>query len=79
MVTQTPTDVPDEVLQLGNRVQHALRAHTPNDDKALKATVRTYPKTEYYDLEETLTSLGIGEAVVAVLDQGTPTPPLPPP
>ena len=76
MVTQTPTDVPDEVLaQLGNRVQHALRAHTPNDDKALKATVRTYPKNDYYDLEETLTSLGIGEAVVTVLDpRGTPTP-----
>ena len=47
MVTQTPKDVPDEVLaQLGNRVQHALRAHTPNDDKALKATVRTFPKTD---------------------------------
>jgi DNA helicase HerA-like ATPase len=76
LVTQTPKDVPDEVLaQLGNRVQHALRAHTPNDDKALKATVRTYPKTEYYDLEETLTSLGIGEAVVTVLDpRGAPTP-----
>ena len=76
LVTQTPKDVPDDVLaQLGNRVQHALRAHTPNDDKALKATVRTYPKTEHYDLEETLTSLGIGEAVVTVLDpRGTPTP-----
>ena len=76
MVTQTPKDVPGEVLaQLGNRVQHALRAHTPDDDKALKATVRTYPKTEFYDLEETLTSLGIGEAVVTVLDpRGMPTP-----
>jgi DNA helicase HerA-like ATPase len=76
MVTQTPKDVPDEVLaQLGNRVQHALRAHTPNDDKALKATVRTYPKTEFYDLEETLTSLGIGEAVITVLDpRRSPTP-----
>ncbi|MBA3317068.1 MAG: DUF853 family protein [Gemmatimonadales bacterium] len=76
MVTQTPKDVPTEVLaQLGNRIQHALRAHTPDDDKALKATVRTYPKTEHYDLEETLTSLGIGEAVVTVLDaRGTPTP-----
>ena len=76
LVTQTPKDVPEEVLaQLGNRVQHALRAHTPNDDKALKATVRTYPKTEYYDLEETLTSLGIGEAVITVLDpRGAPTP-----
>jgi hypothetical protein len=76
MVTQTPKDVPEEVLaQLGNRVQHALRSHTPNDDKALKATVRTYPKTEFYDLEETLTSLGIGEAVITVLDpRGAPTP-----
>ncbi len=75
-VTQTPKDVPSDVLaQLGNRVQHALRAHTPDDDKALKATVRTYPKTDFYDLEETLTSLGIGEAVVTVLDaRGTPTP-----
>jgi DNA helicase HerA-like ATPase len=76
LVTQTPKDVPDEVLaQLGNRVQHALRAHTPDDDKALRATVRTYPKTEFYDLEETLTSLGVGEAVVTVLDPGgRPTP-----
>jgi hypothetical protein len=76
LVTQTPKDVPTDVLaQLGNRVQHALRAHTPDDDKALKATVRTFPKTEFYDLEETLTSLGIGEAVITVLDpRGTPTP-----
>jgi DNA helicase HerA-like ATPase len=75
-VTQTPKDVPENVLaQLGNRIQHALRAHTPDDDTALKATVRTFPKTSFYDLEETLTSLGIGEAVVAVLDtRGTPTP-----
>ncbi len=75
-VTQTPKDVPDDVLaQLGNRIQHALRAHTPDDDTALRATVRTFPKTSFYDLEETLTSLGIGEAVVTVLDaRGTPTP-----
>jgi DNA helicase HerA-like ATPase len=75
-VTQTPKDVPGDVLaQLGNRVQHALRAHTPEDDTALRATVRTFPKTGFYDLEETLTSLGIGEAVVAVLDaRGAPTP-----
>jgi DNA helicase HerA-like ATPase len=75
-VTQTPKDVPEHVLaQLGNRVQHALRAHTPDDDTALKATVRTFPKTEFYDLEETLTSLGIGEAVVTGLDsRGSPTP-----
>jgi DNA helicase HerA-like ATPase len=76
MVTQTPKDVPTDVLaQLSNRIQHALRAHTPDDDAALKATIRTFPKTEFYDLEETLTSLGIGEAVVTVLDShGSPTP-----
>ena len=76
LVTQTPKDVPDEVLaQLGHRVQHALRAHTPDDDAALKATVRTFPKTTFYDLAQTLTSLGIGEAVVTVLDErGSPTP-----
>jgi uncharacterized protein len=75
-VTQTPKDVPEGVLaQLGNRIQHALRAHTPDDDTALKATVRTFPKTSFYDLEETLTSLGIGEAVVTVLSaRGSPTP-----
>ncbi len=75
-VTQTPKDVPTDVLaQLGNRVQHALRAHTPDDDTALRATVRTFPKTSFYDLEETLTTLGIGEAVVTVLDgRGSPTP-----
>src|SRR5215204_1761900 len=75
-VTQIPKDVPEGVLaQLSNRIQHALRAHTPDDDKALKATVRTFPKTSFYDLEETLTSLGIGEAVVTVLNsRGSPTP-----
>src|SRR5688572_15410501 len=75
-VTQTPKDVPEAVLaQLGNRVQHALRAHTPNDEAALRATVRTFPKTPFYDLEETLTSLGIGEAVLTGLDRrGVPTP-----
>jgi DNA helicase HerA-like ATPase len=75
-VTQTPKDVPQDVLaQLGNRVQHALRAHTPDDERALKAAVRTFPKTSFYDLAQTLTSLGIGEAVVTVLDgRGVPTP-----
>ncbi|HEY9016456.1 MAG TPA: helicase HerA-like domain-containing protein, partial [Gemmatimonadales bacterium] len=75
-VTHTPKDVPEGVLaQLGNRIQHALRAHTPDDDKAIRATVRTFPKTSFYDLEETLTSLGIGEAVVSVLDaRGVPSP-----
>jgi hypothetical protein len=74
-VTQTPKDVPDDVLaQLGSRVQHQLRAHTPNDAKALKATVATYP-TSAYDLTEVLQSLGIGEAIVTVLNpNGAPTP-----
>ncbi len=75
-VTQLPDDVPAEVLaQLGNRVQHALRAFTPRDAKALKAAVSTYPKTEDYDLEEDLTQLGIGEAMVTILsERGAPTP-----
>jgi len=75
-VTQSPTDVPDDVLaQLGSRVQHQLRAHTPNDAKALKATVSTYPTSEYDDLGDVLTSLGIGEAVVTVMNErGAPTP-----
>ncbi|NHU85973.1 DUF853 family protein [Kocuria sp. JC486] len=74
-ITQTPKDVPAEVLgQLGNRVQHALRAFTPDDAKALKATARTYPSSEY-DLEQLLTQLGTGEAVVTVLSEsGAPTP-----
>src|SRR4051794_39430126 len=75
-VTQSPTDVPDEVLaQLGSRVQHQLRAATPNDAKALKATVNTYPTSSYGDLGKVLLSLGIGEAVVTVMDErGAPTP-----
>ncbi|MEU8791896.1 helicase HerA-like domain-containing protein [Streptomyces sp. NPDC048643] len=74
-VTQTPKDVPGDVLaQLGNRVQHALRAFTPDDQKALKATVKTFPNSPY-DLEEVLTGLGTGEAVVTVLsEKGAPTP-----
>jgi uncharacterized protein len=76
-ITQSPKDVPAEVLgQLGNRVQHALRAFTPDDEKALRAAARTFPHTEFYDIEETLTTLGIGEALVTVLDaRGAPTPP----
>ena len=67
--------MPDSVLaQLGNRVQHALRAFTPDDQKALTQTVRTFPNSGY-DLEKLLTSLGIGEAVVTVLSEsGAPTP-----
>ena len=74
--TQQPTDVPDDVLsQLGARIQHALRAFTPDDQKALTRTVRTYPTTPHYDLEKALTSLGTGEAVVTVLsERGAPTP-----
>ncbi|MER5749543.1 helicase HerA-like domain-containing protein [Streptomyces sp. NPDC002088] len=74
-VTQTPKDIPGDVLaQLGNRIQHALRAFTPDDQKALKATVKTFPDSAY-DLEELLTGLGTGEAVVTVLsEKGAPTP-----
>ena len=75
-VTQTPKDIPADVLgQLGNRVQHALRAFTPDDAKALKATVSTFPKSDFYDLDELLTSMGIGEAAVTILSEsGVPTP-----
>jgi DNA helicase HerA-like ATPase len=74
-VTQSPKDVEADVLaQLGNRVQHALRAYTPDDAKALRAAVSTFPRSGY-DLEELLTTLGIGEAVVTVLaENGAPTP-----
>ncbi|TDN91993.1 helicase HerA-like domain-containing protein [Microbacterium sp. BK668] len=74
-VTQTPKDVPGDVLaQLGSRVQHALRAFTPDDAKALRATVGTYP-TSGYDLERTLQELGTGEAIVTVMsEKGAPTP-----
>ncbi len=74
-VTQSPKDVPGDVLaQLGNRVQHALRAFTPDDAKALKAAVSTYPTSDY-DLGQVLTSLGTGEAVITVLsEKGAPTP-----
>ena len=76
-VTQNPRDVPATVLgQLGHKVQHALRAFTPDDEAALKSAARTFPKTDFYDVQETLTSLGIGEALVTVLTaKGVPTPP----
>ena len=75
-VTQTPKDVPSDVLgQLGNRVQHALRAFTPDDEKALRATVKTFPASEFYDLGALLTGMGIGEAAVTILSEsGVPTP-----
>ncbi len=74
--TQLPTDVPNDVLsQLGARVQHALRAFTPEDQAALAKTVKTYPTTPHYQLDKALTSLGIGEAIVTVLsEKGAPTP-----
>jgi DNA helicase HerA-like ATPase len=74
-ITQTPKDVPAPILdQLGNRIQHALRAFTPADAKALKATVSTFRHSPY-DLEKLLPDLGIGEAVVTELSvNGTPTP-----
>lgn len=75
-VTQNPTDVPDDVLaQLGLKVQHALRAFTAKDRKAIKLTAQNYPITEFYDTAEVLTSLGTGEALVSALDEkGRPTP-----
>ncbi|HEY0025118.1 MAG TPA: helicase HerA-like domain-containing protein [Longimicrobium sp.] len=76
-ITQNPRDVPAEILgQLGHRVQHALRAFTPDDEKALKSAARTFPKTTFYDVEETLTTLGIGEALVTTLSpSGVPSQP----
>jgi hypothetical protein len=63
------------LAQLGNRIQHALRAFTPDDADALRKTARTFPTTTHYDVEKTITSLGIGEALVTVLSPtGVPTP-----
>ncbi|MCX7551999.1 helicase HerA-like domain-containing protein [Xanthomarina sp. F2636L] len=75
-VTQNPTDVPEAVLsQLGLKVQHALRAFTAKDRKAIKLTAQNYPDTEYYDTASVLTSLGTGEALVSALNEkGRPTP-----
>lgn len=74
--TQTPTDVPDSVLsQLGMKIQHALRAFTAKDRQAIKLTAQNYPISEHYDVAQTLTELGTGEAFVTVLDEkGRPTP-----
>jgi len=75
-VTQNPKDVPADVLsQLGLKIQHALRAFTANDRKAIKLTAENYPDSEYYDTAEVLTQLGIGEALVSSLNEkGIPTP-----
>jgi DNA helicase HerA-like ATPase len=74
--TQLPTDIPSEVLsQLGLKIQHALRAFTANDRKAIKLTAENYPLTDYYKTEDLLTNLGIGEAVVTALNEkGSPAP-----
>lgn len=73
--TQAATDLPDSVLaQLGNRVQHALRAFTPNDAEALRKTVKTYPRSAFYEIDQLLTSLGTGQALITVLNEkGIPT------
>ena len=75
-VTQNPKDIPADVLsQLGLKIQHALRAFTANDRKAIKLTAENYPISEYYDTAEVLTNLGIGEAFVTCLNEkGIPTP-----
>ena len=69
-VTQVPTDIPDSVLaQLGNRVQHALRAFTPRDQKAVKATAQTMRPNPDLDIEAAITELAVGEALVSFLDE----------
>lgn len=74
--TQNPDDVPADILgQLGLKVQHALRAFTARDRKAIKQAAENYPETEFYETEETLTQLGIGEAFITALNEkGIPTP-----
>jgi len=75
-VTQNPKDVPEDILaQLGLKIQHALRAFTAKDRKAIKLAAENYPSSKYYDTKEVLTQLGIGEAFVSVLNEkGIPTP-----
>lgn len=75
-ITQTPKDVAEDVLaQLGNRVQHAVRAFTPKDAKNVKATASTFPPSEFFAVDKVLTALGTGEALVSVLNpKGVPTP-----
>lgn len=75
-VTQNPLDVPQSILgQLGNRFQHALRAYTPKDQKAVRAAAQTFRSNPNLDTETAISELGVGEALVSVLDeQGRPTP-----
>ena len=74
-ISQSPSDIPDSVLgQIGNRVQHALRAYTPKDQKALRAAAQSFRVNKAFDTEEALQALGVGEALVSVLDEkGIPT------
>jgi DNA helicase HerA-like ATPase len=75
-VTQNPADIPDDVLgQLGMKVQHSLRAFTAKDRKAIKLAAQNFPESEFYEVEDKLTAMGIGEALVTVLNEkGIPTP-----
>lgn len=75
-VTQNPADIPEDVLgQLGLKIQHALRAFTAKDRKAIKLAAQNYPETNFYDVDQLLTQLGIGEALVTALNEkGIPTP-----
>jgi len=74
-ITQNPSDLPDSVLgQIGNRVQHALRAYTPKDQKALRAAAQSFRANKNFDTEQALQALGVGQALVSVLDEdGVPT------
>lgn len=75
-ITQNPADVPESILgQLGMKVQHALRAFTAKDQKSIKLAAENFPMSEYYEIDKTLTSMGIGEALVTCLNEkGIPTP-----
>ena len=69
-ITQNPLDIPDDVLgQLGNRVQHALRAFTPRDQRAVRAAAETFRANPAFDTEQVITQLGVGEALVSTLDE----------
>ena len=69
-ITQNPVDIPDSVLgQLGNRVQHALRGYTPKDQKAIRAAAETFRQNPAYSVQEVITELGVGEALISFLDE----------
>src|SRR5690606_4269460 len=74
--TQNPVDIPESVLsQLGLKIQHALRAFTANDRKAIRQAAQNYPETDFYKTEDLITQLVIGEALVTILNEkGIPTP-----